>query len=290
MSEPELLNTTTLRDGRTLSYARFGDPQGVPVLYFHGFPGCRLEPQLGHDDALKAGVRLIAVDRPGFGRSSPKAARRLLDWPDDVVELADSLGLARFAVMGVSGGGPYTAVCAYRIPERLTKAAIVCGVGPFDVPGATEGMMRSNRMLFGAARYLSPVVRVMMASMKRSLLRDPTKAFEQMAARLPEPDRLAMQRPEVRETFPEGMRESLSQGTAAAVHEAKIYAKPWGFRLEDITLPVELFQGELDVNVPVGMGRYQASAIPNCRAHFYPEEGHLSLALNRMGEILASLT
>ena len=289
MAEPDLLQTITLRDGRTLSYARFGDPDGSPVFYFHGFPGSRLEPRIGHEGALKAGVKLLAIDRPGFGRSTRKPGRCLLDWPDDVVELADALGIERFAVMGVSGGGPYAAACALKIPQRLRAAAIVCGVGPLDVPGITEGMMRTNRMLFGAARYLGPVLRIMMASMSRALLRDPLKAMERMAGSLPEPDRILMQSPEVREHFGAGVREALRQGTKPAVEEAKIYGKPWGFRLEDISMPVELFQGELDVNVPVGMGRYQASAIPNCRAHFYPDEGHLSLAQNRMGDILAAL-
>jgi pimeloyl-ACP methyl ester carboxylesterase len=289
MAEPELLKQVQLADGRTLSYARFGSPDGRPVLYFHGFPGSRLEPRMGLDAAEKAGVELIGIDRPGFGHSTRKPGREFLDWPDDVTELADALGFERFAVMGVSGGGPYAAVCALRIPERLTRAAIVCGVGPFQAPGATEGMMRANRFLFGAARYAPLLVRLLMASMARGLIKNPERALEKMATRLPEPDRIVLENPEVRDAFLASPAEAFRQGTRSSVEEARLYARPWGFKLEDIRMPVSLFQGELDVNVSPSMGRYQASAIPNCQAHFYPDEGHLSLAINRMDEILATL-
>jgi pimeloyl-ACP methyl ester carboxylesterase len=110
-----------------------------------------------------------------------------------------------------------------------------------------------------------------------------------MSKRLPAPDRTLMQRPELLESFATGALEALRQGARAAGHESALYARPWGFRLEDISREVLLYQGELDVNVPPAMGRYQAHALPNCRAHFYPGEGHVSLAVNRAEEILGAL-
>jgi pimeloyl-ACP methyl ester carboxylesterase len=289
VAAPELLKQVQLEDGRTLSYARLGDPGGWPALYFHGFPGSRLEPLPVHDDAARGGAQLIAIDRPGFGYSSPKPGRRILDWPDDVVAFADGLGLGRFAVIGVSGGGPYAAACALRIPERLTSAAIVCGVGPFQVPEATRGMMRSNRILFGSARYAPSLVRLLFAWTARGLRKDPERFIEKMVRHLPEPDRMALERLEVREAFLASPEQAFRQGTRSSVEEARLYAGPWGFRLEDIRMPVSLFQGERDVNVPPSMGRYQAGAIPECRAHFFPDEGHISLPLNRLGDIIATL-
>ena len=289
MAEAKRLCTMPLRDGRTLAWAEFGDSAGKPVLYFHGFPGSRLEARSAHDAAVKMGVRILAIDRPGFGHSSPKPRRRIMDWPADVCELADHLGLEHFAAMGVSGGGPYAAVCAYRIPNRLTNVAIVCGVGPFDIPQATEGMMTMNRMLFGLSRYSEIVPRLIMAFMARAIRKNPDAAMAQMRRRLPEPDQKAMDRPEMRDSFATSALEALRQGTREAAHEAALYARPWGFRHEDIEREVLLYQGELDVNVPPAMGRYQASALPNCRAQFYPDEGHLSLAIGRIDEILEAL-
>ena len=287
--EPSPLETVRLRDGRTLAYARFGDPDGAPVLWFHGFPGSRLESITGHEDMLKAGACVIAIDRPGFGRSTPKPGRRFLDWPSDVSEFADQLGLERFAAMGVSGGGPYAAACAHEIPERLSHVAIVYGVGPFDIPEATEGMMPRNRMLFSVARYSQLLPRLAMWVMLRSMRGDPEKAIEGMKKQLPQADVEIMSDPALRDTFVEGAQESLVQGTKAAGHECQLYARAWGFRLEDIAREVHLFQGEQDRNVPPSMGRYQAQALPNCRSHFYAGEGHISLVMNRLDEILGVL-
>jgi pimeloyl-ACP methyl ester carboxylesterase len=132
-------HTFKLPDGRTLVYAEYGAPAGKPIIYFHGSPGSRLDPQMLDQSCLvKFNVRLIAPDRPGMGLSDFQPNRKISDWPDDVVALADSLGLHSFAVLGVSGGAPYAEVCALKIPHRLTAVAIVSGVGPFAAPDATR--------------------------------------------------------------------------------------------------------------------------------------------------------
>ena len=124
----------TLPDGRRLAYAEYGDPLGIPVVYCHGFPGSRLEAALFHDTAKQGGVRVISADRNGLGDSDYLPNRTMLDWPDDVAAMADALGLDRFHLLGVSGGGPYALACAYRIPERLKGLALVCPLGPLDQP------------------------------------------------------------------------------------------------------------------------------------------------------------
>src|SRR3954465_14232198 len=124
--------TIRLRDGRRLGYAEWGGLGGPPVLYFHGWPGSRLEGRLADEAARGEGVRLIALDRPGMGLSDYQPRRRLVDWPDDVLQLATALGLERFAVLGISGGGPYAAVCAWKLPEQLTRAEIVSSLAPLD--------------------------------------------------------------------------------------------------------------------------------------------------------------
>src|SRR5512135_3671545 len=117
-----------LPDGRSLAYAEYGAPDGKPVLYFHGLSGSRLEPaMLGSDEMKKAGIRLIAPDRPGMGGSDFQPGRGFSDWPRDIACLADMMGLGRFGVFGVSGGGGYVSACTCMIPERLTGAVIASG-------------------------------------------------------------------------------------------------------------------------------------------------------------------
>lgn len=281
-------NVLRLSDGRLLGYAELGDPGGTPLIFFHGMPGSRLGARLGDAAAKRLGVRLVAPDRPGYGLSDFQPGRTLLDWPDDVVELADALSIDRFAVGGVSGGGPYAAVCAFKIPERLTAAGIISGVGPFDVPDATEGMSRQNRLLFSAARRVPWITNVPMWLMAKGARRFADRFLSIMMRNLPEPDQAILFRPEIRPLFVEDAVEAFRPGGRGAAWEAVMYARPWGFRLEEIAMEVHLWQGELDVNVPPSMGRYQAGAIPNCKAAFYPEEGHL-LLIDRIEEILGAL-
>ena len=285
-SKPD--NVVRLKDGRLLGYAESGDLAGKPLIFFHGMPGSRLMAKLGAEAAHKLGVRLIAPDRPGYGLSDFKPGRTFLDWPADVSELSGALGIDRFSVAGVSGGGPYAAVCALKMPERLEAAGIISGVGPFDAPDATAGMSRQNRLLFGAARRVPWLVNAPMWLMAQGTRRLGDRAIRFMMRAMPEPDRAVLARPEVMAAFMEDAKEAFRNGGRGAAWEAVMYARPWGFRLEEISMPVHLWQGEVDVNVPPTMGRYQAEAIPNCRASFYPNEGHL-LLVDRMEEILGSL-
>ncbi len=155
-----------LPDGRTLAYAEFGRPEGFPVLYFHGSPSSRLEPLLLGDDAfIRLGLRGIAPDRPGMGGSDFQAGRGFSHLPADVSALADALGLKRFAVLGNSGGGPYAAVCAARIPERLSAAVIVSGGWRMDWAEARRNLPFVNRLVLRLARsaplLLSPLFSAM---------------------------------------------------------------------------------------------------------------------------------
>ena len=289
MPEPELLKTVKLSDGRSLSYASFGDPAGKPVFYFHGFPGSRFEPQSNHEAYLKAGIRLLALDRPGMGESTRKSKRKLLDWPDDVVEVAKILNLEKFSVLGVSGGGPYALACARAIPGYLDKVTVACGLGPMDAPNATSGMMLSNRILFRYGRFFPPLLRLSVFLMVRQLSSKPVKGFEKFVEGLPEPDRLVLSEPEAQEFVLTSAVEGVCQGGGPLLEEIRIYSKLWGFKLDDLNVPISLFQGEVDIDVPASMARYQAELIPDCELNLYPTDGHFSLLVNHIDEIIASL-
>jgi pimeloyl-ACP methyl ester carboxylesterase len=281
--------TLRLEDGRLLGYAVYGDPAGRPVFYFHGFPGSRLEARLADQIAARLGVRVIAVDRPGFGLSDFKPHRTIFEWPDDVVKIADALGINRFAAIGVSGGGPYAAACALRIPQRLIAVAIVCGLGPLDIPDCTDGMIRKNHLIFFLGRRLPWLARISLGRMAYRVRRNPEEMLGRMLVELPDPDKAVLERPEVKNTMKDNIVEALRRGSRGVACELLLYTRPWGFLLNDIATRVDLWHGEQDASVPPTMGRYQASTIPNCRAMFYPGEGHFSLVINHMEEILSSL-
>ena len=274
-----------LKDGHTLGYAEYGSPEGEPVFYFHGFPSSRLDWQLSDpDDAAGAlNARIIAPDRPGYGLSDFQRGRKLLDWPQDVLELADGLGIDKFAVLGISGGGPYAAACAYGLGDRLRKIGIVCGMGPAGAPGMKEGVSWTIPGYPGILRI------VILKLTAMGLQKDPDQFLSKSKETMAELDGQLLEQPALAEMFIEGMREAFRGGTKGANQEAGLYKRPWGFELQDITGEVHLWHGEEDLNVPVSAGRFVAEAIPRCQANFYEGEGHLTLSYNHIREILGAL-
>lgn len=279
--------TIQLQDGRRLGYAEWGEPGGAPLFFFHGWPGSRLEGRLGDEAAREKGVRLIAIDRPGMGLSDFQKHRALVDWPDDVAQVSAALGVARFAVLGISGGGPYAAVCAWKLSNRLTGAGIVSSLAPLDVPGAVAGMGRRNRLVFQLVGHLAVLARGLMAAMAMSVDRRPDRILERGVAAAV--DKELLRGPGVRTILAESLSEAFRSGSRGPAWEMGLYARPWGFPLGDIRTPVHLSHGEEDANAPVTMGRYLATSIPECRASFHAGEGHLHF-LNRLPEILEAVS
>ncbi len=282
--------TVNLSDGRVLGYVQHGDPEGKPVLAFHGIPSSRLASRVFHQAALDLGIRIIGLDRPGMGLSDYRPGRRLLDWPDDVIEFADRAAIERFAVVGGSGGVPSTLACAYKIPQRLTSVAVLFGPGPPGAPGAAGGGSRSRRMRSFLARK-GPlwIPELGMRATSRALQRDPDQAFRRIFRDLSAPDRSALDRPDVKRQYVAMMREAFRTGARGAALDYVLIKRPWGFRLEDIAATVHLWHGEDDTLVPPAMGRYLARVIPDCRARFLPDEGHFSLLSRHVEEILTVL-
>jgi pimeloyl-ACP methyl ester carboxylesterase len=278
-------NHITLSDGRRLGFAEFGDRQGKPVFYFHGFPGSRLEAQLAEKISLDTHVRFIGIDRPGYGLSNFKPNRQLTDWPDDVAELADVLGFDRFSILGVSGGGPYAAACAYKIPHRLDAVGIICGMGPVDVPGLMRympWMYRQGLRLADRSPTITAAVYPFVAFFFRNY---PERTLSIFSAKVSKPDKIALKNMELIQVLSASFREAFRSSLRWPATDAVLYSRPWGFPLEDIDITVYLWHGENDRIVPPEMGRYMARAIPNCRVTFYPHEGHFSILLNRIREI-----
>jgi len=278
----------SLSDGRRLAYAEYGDPQGHPTLYFHGLPGSRLEAVLAAQSAATAGIRLIASDRPGIGGSDRQPRRTLLHWPADVLRLADHLGISRFSVVGVSGGAPYAAVCAYAIPERLDAVAIVSGVAPFEERELLDHMVWFSRLAVRSAQVAPGLLRS--AMWPAAILKwFPRSTINLLGRALDGPDHEVMARREVKEAIAPSFAESLRQGTRGATEELLILARPWGFRLEDVARDVCLWHGERDRIVPASHGRALCRKLRQAHCKFLPAEGHFSLVIDHAEEIFTTL-
>ena len=278
-----------LRGGRALGYAEYGDPAGKPVFFFHGWPGSRL--QRHPDDAIAAslGARLITIDRPGFGLSDFKPGRTLLDWPDDVAELADILQIEQFAAVGISGGGPYLLACAFKIPHRLTRAAVISGLAPLDWPGATGGMPWSTRVGLSVMKR-TPwwLPNLLLGPVARRTRQDPEWVSKRIPGSFPTIDRDMYARPDIKAMMQKDLTEAYRNGTDALAWELAMLVQPWGFRLENFRSKFSLWHGEADRTTPFTMGTYMARMLPECEARFYPGEGH-TLIFNHWQEILAVL-
>ena len=277
-----------LRDGRSLAFAEYGSPSGHPIIWCHGVPSSRVEGDLIINTPMASalGLRVIVPDRPGIGRSTHQAERQIAGWPDDVAELAAQSGLERFSVLGSSGGAPYALACGLKYPDRVRSVGVLGGVAPADAPGVTSGPLR---LMFRLSRLAPAMLRALYRLNLRALERGGERAGDRMAAWAPEPDRVLLQRPEIRDGFTACFIEACRQGTSGPALDIKLIAQPWGIDLSAMRVPTFLWHGELDRNVPVIAGRYLAATIPNCRATFYPQEAHLSLPFNHQEDILRAL-
>jgi len=277
-----------LKDGRMLGFAQYGDPKGKPLFYFHGWPVSRFCAKKFDVFGKKLHVRIIAPDRPGYGLSEYKKNRTILDWPDDVVELANYLKIKKFSIVGVSGGGPYSAVCAYKIPERIIRAGIAVGLAPTTVPHILDGMPWMGKMSWGnypKFRLLRTTAALMQEFMTKM---SPSLGLHRFMFGAKSDNKLYAD-PEIRSAMKADTREAYRSGFRGPALDLELYTKDWGFDLEKIRADVYLFYGSDDTNVPIAMGKYYAAHIPKSKLKVYPGEGHL-LFMTHAGEILRTLT
>jgi pimeloyl-ACP methyl ester carboxylesterase len=227
--------TIQLRDGRKLAYLAVGPSDGTPLIHCHGNPSSRLEVPLLGEQAILQGVRLIVFDRPGIGRSDPKPGFGLLDWPDDLTEAANQLGIERFAISGISGGGPFALACAYKMPERLTACGLISAVPPVEY--IIRAGSRGTRLAYGLLDRLPPrlfraLVRRTMGQVARAGVEETEQRLVRNAKRLGAGDQAILRIPAVRRAYAETAVESYRQGMQANVEEALILGKRWSFRVD----------------------------------------------------------
>jgi pimeloyl-ACP methyl ester carboxylesterase len=278
--------TLRLRDGRTLAYAEWGDPEGSPVIECHGNPGCRV---LVWDDGVPArlGVRLITVDRPGIGLSSPRPGRTIADWADDAGQLADALAIQRFGVLGYSVGGAYACACAERLGDRVTAMALVGSIAPLDRPGALEELGRAIEWRLARDR---PAIARAGVRAQALLARLPSPVVRRLSGlRLPAPDRAVLaDDPGIVERGAAMGAEAVRQGPDGLIEDLRVAMRPWGVDLGTIAVPTTLWQGDRDSSIPVSWAQHLVRSIPGARLQLLRGEGHLMIA-PRLEAILRGL-
>ena len=268
-----------LPTGRKLAYCEYGDRAGKPVFYFHGTPGSRLEPQLGEEAAHGQGCHIIALDRPGVGRSDPAPGRSLLDWPRDVLATAAERGFDRFGLIGVSGGGPYALACAHAIPERLDFTVLIGSWAPVaEEPDLWKAMAPLDRFfgkLSGKASWVFTLPFSTIGLAARWL--SPQGFVSAMDSSMSDADRTLMQDDVMARFFAEDIREAFQQGVRGPAEDALLLYREWGFSLADIPVEVLLFHGTEDTFAPYSYAQYLNDALPRSQLHTYPGEGHLTM-------------
>jgi pimeloyl-ACP methyl ester carboxylesterase len=274
--------------GRILKYHRFGNPTGPLVFYFHGTPGSRLEAGLIEHEANLAGVHLMSVDRPGMGRSTYYASRRVTDWPSDVEALADSLGYAgtSFGIIGMSGGTPYATVCARMIPHRLTHVAVVSGHAPLGAPGVSAGSEDKAIALITRRPRLG---RAGINFISGRLDRKPEVVIEKITKNWTPADRnLVLCNPKYYQNLVANLREAAACGGEGLVTDISLLACDWGFKLCDIQgVSVSIWQGGCDRIAPPSTGKYFHQQIAGSEYHFDPQAGHVTMIKWHAPEIFA---
>ncbi len=273
-----------LGDRRWVACVECGDPGGHPVFAFHGLPGSRLQQHPDAGIAAAHGARVIHVDRPGFGLSTPAPGRTLATTARDVAAIADRLDIGAFAVAGVSGGGPFAAACAALLGDRVTRAALVSSVGPPGSMRGGPGALRTRALLAVAAHAPKLLRRPLRIAVRRAQ-RAPERFIDRLAARLAADDQRTLARSDVRALLARELAESVRQGVDGLLADLRLAGRPWALPLESVRVPMALWHGEDDRIVPVAATRRLAAAIPGARANVLPGLGHF-LIVDRWGEIL----
>lgn len=275
--EPHVDDVVRLPDGRRISYAEFGQPDGFPVLWFHGTPGSRTQlPPSAHPIAVERGIRIIGVDRPGFGRSSRHLGRSLRSWARDMAALGDALEIERFGVVGLSGGGPHVLACAHELPDRVAIGISLGGLGPMhgrEIPPGFPRLLREAGRLVPVFHVpLGHALTVVVKSLEPYVYR----AIDTYQRLCPPTDRHVFDLPGFRDMFAASILHGIERGAHGLTGDMSVFMQPWGFDPADIAVPVRLWHGTHDGIVPVSHGEWLAKRIPDAELRLQEGEGHFA--------------
>ncbi|MGR2752815.1 alpha/beta fold hydrolase [Agromyces arachidis] len=267
------MQTMTLADGRELSYDEWGDPDGAPVVFSHGLSDSRLirNPDRALNESL--GVRVVVADQPGVGASTPQKGRTMADWGPDMEQLADHVGFDRFAVAGHSGGGPHALAIAAHLPDRVVRGVLASPVGPFDQDGFAKMLVMRDLKLVVKLRHLHQVIRWAYRSDVKKAKLDIGAFVEAMAEDDPSDAQTFLSDPSQRDMFEENFAAGMIQDEEG-LYEMTMALWNWGFELEDVPQPFDVFYGDADQIIDPQMPEHVAERLPNATLHVWPGAGH----------------
>ena len=277
-------------EGRRLAIDETGDPSGIPILFCHGWPASRLQGSGFGVEARALGARILAPDRPGIGLSSPQPHRQLLDWPPIVERTVDQLGIDRFRILAISGGAPYALATAFALPTRVEAVAVVSGAPPLAQEVDKRALLAVYRWLLAAYRMKPALVRSLFRTVRPvATIRPPVWAWPFLLRFVPAADRAALRDPAIFEGSFGVYREAWRGDAQGVVSDAEVHAHDWGFRPEDVTVPVRLWHGKADRSFSWLLAEALAQRLPSCQTHFIENEGHYSLPIRHRMAILRDL-
>ena len=267
------MQTLVLADDRTLAYDLYGDPDGVPVIFSHGFSDSRLIRN--PDDALTAslGVRMIAADQQGVGGSSPKPKRTMLDWGADMEQLADHLGLDTFAVAGHSGGGPHALSIAVRMPDRVTHGVLASPVGPFDKDGYSKLLAMKDLRLVVKLHHFHHILKWAYRADTKKAQKNIDAYLEETAKGDPSDAPTFLRDPQQRAMFVDNFTAGIAQDEEG-VYEMTLALWDWGFDIQDVQQHFDVFYGDADDILEPAMPAKVAEQLPHATPHVWVGAGH----------------
>ncbi|HKQ54270.1 MAG TPA: alpha/beta hydrolase [Methyloceanibacter sp.] len=263
-----------LADGRRIGFAEYGDPDGLPVLAIHGTPGSRFMFALTDEAARQRRLRVVAPERPGYGLSDFRLQTSLAEAASDLEQCANALDLRRFALIGVSGGGPYAVAAAAAMPRRVALLALINPVGPVAEYGRRIRMSKAHRLIFGRLGRSDAFCTVFFWSLRRLVHFAPELAYRALRKRVGASDRAVLARDEVRANLRAALQEGLRPGIDGARQDLRLYCADWRLPLRDTDVPAVLWQGSDDAVVPPGAAYELAETLPNCRLDVVQNCGH----------------
>ncbi len=277
VTPPRLEGTVSVGPKRRLSFAEFGPPDGRPVVWLHGTPGARRQiPEEARRLAHERGLRIIGIDRPGIGSSTPHLYLDVRGFAHDLATVADSLGVDEMAVIGLSGGGPYTLAAAHELPDRVVAAAVLGGVAPTTGPDAIDGGLVSLGVRLAPLVALTHVPTSMFLTGAVRLVKPLGSPALDLYARLsPAGDRAMLRRPEFKAMFLDDLFNGSRKQLSAPLADVLLFTRDWGFRLDDVRVPVRWWHGDADHIVPFSHGEHVVSLLPDAQLTVLAGESHL---------------
>ena len=280
----------TTPDGRTLEYLVEGDPHGYPLVHHHGTPGAAIGFPAYAAAASERGLALIHYSRAGYGQSSPRPDRTVADVAEDIAALLDHLGHDEFVTLGWSGGGPHSLACAAGLPTRCRAAATGAGVAPFlaDDLDFLAGMGPENHEEFGAALEGRQALEPYLEKEADAFTSVTAEQIAEALGGLVSPVDKAYATGEFAARTLASFKRACLNGIEGWAEDDLAFTRHWGFELNDLAVPVSVWQGAEDRMVPFSHGQWLAAHIPGAAVHLDDDQGHLSLWA-RIGEILDDL-